>query len=227
MHSYGQDQEEFPYLLDWSSLDAQDLPTNRSTSVADGRAGGISMQVVEQNNGGIPSWIKLRQQNYISTYATVGCATPIEGSRLYYDRKWSSTTQTAKTFMISFLPPDTSLYTIAENPGGNMFTTRDPGWNTGSPARSGSPRGFSTRDAREPARFTWMICPTRITASNGATAYEPHGEQPQSTANNYGQDYPNLGGMHLFRRVITYADGHSVYDGQTTAHRTDPELIPY
>jgi len=241
LFTYGTDFDEYPMVLDWGILDAQDLPVNRSGSVSDNQPGGFSFSK-DYARFGIPAVILLRQGGYIEEYAVVQCTGRTNDETPYYNRHMNAKTQTFGGYMLSVLSADASLYTIYENGSGTSLAVRNHGTNPfaglyqdASRRRSTSKRGYSTRDRRPASTFAWTSCPGRFESQNGGGdparpgssfggyGYEPHGPQVLSSTNPvFGgvswADLWDVGSVHFVDRVIGFADGRAVYDYQEVAH---------
>jgi len=248
MLAYGVDYEEFPGVLDWSSLDGNDLPNNRGENISDNQPGGLTLSK-DWARFGVPVWVLLRQQGYIGEYRPFQCAVPSTPAFPYYNRHLLPS-QTAGGYLLTVLSADTSMYTLYENPSGGSLAIRNHGCNPfdlypgGSPARSASQRGLSVRDKRDAANFAWTVCPgrfesqawndpTRPGSTFGGYGYEPHMSQPLSTLDPlFGgvswAEFWDRTGTHYVERVVGYGDGHAVYDHQMTPHNPArcPEINP-
>lgn len=251
MSVYGTDFNEFPSVLDWSTVDGSDLAANRGDNISDEQTGGLTVSRGWAYTGA-PAIVLLRQQAYITSYVAMSCAAPPQSERKFYNRHMNGVdnvggNQITPGFLYNILTADASLYTMYENPFGGSLAIRNHGCNPfdlySDPAkgRSTSQRGWQFRDKRPPANFAWTTCPGRM-ESQGATrpesayggyGYEPHGSAPLSTLN------PLFGGVswaelwdrssvHVVDRVVGFADGRVVYDHQVTPHNPAncPEWIP-
>jgi prepilin-type N-terminal cleavage/methylation domain-containing protein len=204
--AYATDQKEYPYLMDWTSLDAYDMPTNQGTYISDNLPtptlpNGFTTQYGYGGNAfALAHWVAMRKLDYFSDYRAVQCSTGIDTTHPVYDRDRYVTT-TVNGYFLSFLTPDSSLYRIYEAGAGTSLAVRNHGndpftglYTDPAHARSTSERGISfkdvTKDGKVPSKYSWTICPGRTVntwtdpayplSNYGGYSCEPHGTSPIS-----------------------------------------------